>query len=824
MKTPINHRLWERSRGSFLAVVLLGALAHPFLAYPRESETNKTQTNTTLPDFSTLQEVKRESEKPTQTNATQAASATAAKAANPWDISKAISPDELRALEKRATSGDAQTEFELGIRYKQGYGVGADSNKALELFKKAADGGYAPAQLEMAYAYSHGQGVEQDLSKGTAYLKKAADQGDEMALQSLGHAYENGEGIPRDLEKAEEIFWGLYHRGDGGGQMDLSSLAFKYLQGDGTPTNIEKAVEIYIKLGDASMIGVIAGMYHDGTGVVKDLKKGVELYARAADQKDPCSLLQLAGIYDEGDGVKKDSARAAVCLQKLVQLDDEYHKKYGCDHKGDRDLATRLLAMRGLAAKYRSGEGVPKDLAKVRELYGRLANHGDTGYKYVLANMYLNGEGGEKDLAKAVEMFKQITAQTNAESLYVTEAEYSLGAAFYNGGNGVPPNYAESAKWFRLSADNGEPEAQRHLGLMYGEGRGVAQDYEQALRWFRLAADQGDAPAQCKIGVMYFHGQGVPKDFKEAIRWFRRAAEQGESDAQTQLARMYVRGDGVPANYIEAYKWLLLAGASDNKTAREGMNDMEKRLLTREQITEGQRVAAEFVAKAESPEKRKATDALDAIESPRFTGSGFFVTEDGYLLTSYHVVEDANTIKVKTKLGTFRTRLVATDKANDVAMLKAEGTFPALPIAPSRGIKLGGSVFTIGFPNINLQGFAPKLTKGEISSLTGAEDDPRAFQISVAVQPGNSGGPLVDMNGNVVGIVEARLADMPTLKSTGSLPQNVNYAMKSSVLSALLESLPEVSAKLREPSPVKDRKFEDVVKETESATALVLVY
>jgi len=123
-----------------------------------------------------------------------------------------------------------------------------------------------------------------------------------------------------------------------------------------------------------------------------------------------------------------------------------------------------------------------------------------------------------------------------------------------------------------------------------------------------------------------------------------------------------------------------------------------------------------------------------------------------------------------------------------------------------------------------LQGFAPKLTKGEISSLTGMQDDPREFQISVPVQPGNSGGPLVNQYGNVMGIVEEQLADINTFKSTGSLPQNVNYAIKSSALNVLLESLPEVSAKLKEPNPSKDRKFEDVEKEAESAVALVLVY
>jgi S1-C subfamily serine protease len=68
-----------------------------------------------------------------------------------------------------------------------------------------------------------------------------------------------------------------------------------------------------------------------------------------------------------------------------------------------------------------------------------------------------------------------------------------------------------------------------------------------------------------------------------------------------------------------------------------------------------------------------------------------------------------------------------------------------------RAIRLGSAVAAIGLPNIGLQGFAPKLAKGEIASLSGAQDDPRYFQTSVPVQPGNSGGALVDERGNVVG-------------------------------------------------------------------------
>ena len=122
-----------------------------------------------------------------------------------------------------------------------------------------------------------------------------------------------------------------------------------------------------------------------------------------------------------------------------------------------------------------------------------------------------------------------------------------------------------------------------------------------------------------------------------------------------------------------------------------------------------------------------------------------------------------------------------------------------------------------------LQGLASKLAKGEIASLSGAGDDARYFQISVPVEPGNSGGALVDERGNVVGVVSAKLSAWAALATSGSLPENVNYAVKSSFLLGFLESLPEVSAKLKEPN-TKERKFEDVVKSAEQAAVLVLVY
>jgi S1-C subfamily serine protease len=112
------------------------------------------------------------------------------------------------------------------------------------------------------------------------------------------------------------------------------------------------------------------------------------------------------------------------------------------------------------------------------------------------------------------------------------------------------------------------------------------------------------------------------------------------------------------------------------------------------------------------------------------------------------------------------------DLANDIAILKAEVIkSTAIPVQTSRRVLVGDEVFTLGFPNIQFQGIEAKYTHGHINSLTGMSNDPRMFQISAAVQPGNSGGPLLNIEGLVVGMVVAKLDEMATVRETGSLPQ-----------------------------------------------------
>jgi S1-C subfamily serine protease len=362
-------------------------------------------------------------------------------------------------------------------------------------------------------------------------------------------------------------------------------------------------------------------------------------------------------------------------------------------------------------------------------------------------------------------------------------------------------------------------EAQSNLGGGYAEGVGVPKDPAEAVKWIRKAADQGLAGAQSNLGTCYANGVGVRKDPTEAVKWYRKAAEQGNVDAQAAVGARYVLGDGVLKDYVEGHKWINLASAQGLDVAKKSLTTVEL-LMTPDQIAEAQKLAREF-------KPRTVHGPISGESGVRSggpaSGTGFFITEDGFLITNEHVIRDAAQVRLVTSAGLISAKVVKVDVANDLALLKAEGQFSPLPVAASRGVKLGGTVATVGFPNIGLQGFATKLAKGEIASLSGAQDDARHFQISVPVQPGNSGGALVDERGNVVGVVSAKLNARAALSATGALPENVNYSVKSIYLLSFLESVPEVSAKLKEPE-TKELKFEDVVKSSEQAAVLVLVY
>src|ERR1035437_373053 len=470
-------------------------------------------------------------------------------------------------------------------------------------------------------------------------------------------------------------------------------------------------------------------------------------------------------------------------------------------------------AQYSLGCAYFKGDGVVQNQVEAVNWFRKAAEQNYTNAQNDLGFCYAFGRGVATNMVEAAKWFRKAADQGQAN------AELSLGFAYKNG-EGVTKDSVEAVRWYRKAAEQGLGNAQFCMGDFYREGNGVTKDEIEAVKWYRKAAEQNFAGAQTCLGLCYANGDGVAKDKLEAVKWYRKAAEQNESAAQYNLANCYARGNGVPIDYVEAYKWWNLAAAQGNEDAKKGRNIIASE-MTPEQIAEAQRRSAAFVPRKKAPSSDNLT--LTSPVNPTVTGTGFFITEDGYLISNYHVVKDAAKVRLVTSTGLIDARVVRVDAANDLALLKAEGKFASLPIASSRAAHLGNSVATVGFPNAGLQGFAPKFAKGEIASLSGIQDDARYFQISVPVQPGNSGGALVDEHGNVVGVVSAKLDASVALASSGALPENVNYAVKSSFLLSFLESVPAVSAKLKEPVTA-DRKFEDVVKSAQDATVLVLVY
>lgn len=198
------------------------------------------------------------------------------------------------------------------------------------------------------------------------------------------------------------------------------------------------------------------------------------------------------------------------------------------------------------------------------------------------------------------------------------------------------------------------------------------------------------------------------------------------------------------------------------------------------------------------------------------TGTGFFISRTGHLITNFHVIEDSQDISITLQSGeTLKAKVLKTDPANDVALLKVD--MSSEPMKLSDKSEKGDQVMTIGYPLISTQGKESKVTFGNINALSGVQGDVRFLQIDVPIQPGNSGGPLINDQGEVIGIVTATLNAINELKRSGALPQNVNYAVKSDYVVPLIKgiNLPDNSSAV----PVKRK---EIIEKGNKAVVLVI--
>jgi len=217
------------------------------------------------------------------------------------------------------------------------------------------------------------------------------------------------------------------------------------------------------------------------------------------------------------------------------------------------------------------------------------------------------------------------------------------------------------------------------------------------------------------------------------------------------------------------------------------------------------------------------TKNAELLEKYTAFGSGFFISPAGWLITNRHVVRNADKVDLRISGEKIvSAKVIARDQDNDLALLKADVQAPAwLPISSSdKELELGNNVFTIGFPNPVVQGLEPKYTDGRISSKAGIMDDASFYQISVPVQPGNSGGPLIDMeSGFAVGVITLRL----DRTADGRAADNVSYALKGSVLHKFVSGTPEVGYSMKNVPYEKPADSGAIITRARGSAATVLV-
>jgi S1-C subfamily serine protease len=164
----------------------------------------------------------------------------------------------------------------------------------------------------------------------------------------------------------------------------------------------------------------------------------------------------------------------------------------------------------------------------------------------------------------------------------------------------------------------------------------------------------------------------------------------------------------------------------------------------------------------------------------KYTGTGYFINNSGTFVTNAHVVADAKSIEIEFNSVTYTPRLLAIDTANDLAVLDIDATTPSLALVTS--VNVGDEITVLGFPLIGLQGQEIKATFGNVNALSGIQGDIRLLQMDASVQSGNSGSPILNIYGNVIGTVTSKMSDLAMLRASGELPQNLNYGVKNAYL------------------------------------------
>jgi len=348
------------------------------------------------------------------------------------------------------------------------------------------------------------------------------------------------------------------------------------------------------------------------------------------------------------------------------------------------------------------------------------------------------------DYTKAIELNpRYYEAWNNRGTIFISRGDNQSALEDFTRSTQINPSYA--------IAHNNRGEALENMGRLQEAGSAYSRAIQLNPRYARAYANRGDINR--KTGRR-----------EESIADYRRALALDESN------RLALNG-------------LKILGVSTNASIGPGPGDGP-----------GPGSPSPSQSRPSPGPIQTARPAPEATPAPpqqrgTSTGTGFFVSAQGHVLTNYHVVENCTTFSVSHEGSLSQSaRVVSHDSKNDLALLRTTGLTPGAVPKLRHGVRLGENIYIYGFPLTGMLASSGNFTIGNVTAVAGLGDDTTMIQMSAPVQPGNSGGPVLDQYGNVVAVVVSKLNALRVAKLTNDVPQNVNFAIKSLIAMSFLET------------------------------------
>ena len=725
-------------------------------------------------------------------------------------------------------------------------GIDDDYKLAFKHYLAASEKFDSGVMLRLGDMHYVGRGVKQDYVQARQYLEKSIKYKESIsALWLLGKIHLHGYGIEQDFDIAKDYFERADAIDSANSQFELGHM---YEYGKGTSINIPRALAYYekaIQKGDTDaqykadvLSGKIASQdrnvdfekaldYTYGFTVQVDFDKAIEYYQKSADKGDATSLYNIGFVIGLTSPTKQEKLeteyykRAAELGNIYAQtaLSDRYYLGLGVDIDKAKSLywdtqaalQGNVNSMKDIALQHYLGKGTSKNYHEAIYWYQKAVDQGDKESLFDLAEMHKNGEGFDKNTDKAVELF------IKAAELGYAEAQDKL-AKYYLRAIYVKRDYKKSLYWANKAADQGVAQAYNTLAYLYITGKDVVEiNAEKAFEYYNKAADLGNVKAITNLAKHYLAGLGVKKDKPKAFKLFKKAADLGNAASQHQMGIFYEFGIVVQKDLKKAKEWYVKAINQNYKKSQMALASMYYYGDKDTNAKKNYKKAAEWYRTAAKNDKENEEDKLIDVKISS-SGSGFFVTPN-HIVTNNHVTEDCDELEVKNKGYKATVELLDTDSTTDLSILvtgKPNNSF--LYLRNRKPVVTGEQSIALGYPFSSTLGSELKVTSGNIAALTGFNNNIAEFQLTSPVQPGNSGGPLLDDNGNVIGVIVSRLETSAEI--TGSRPaQNVNFAIKSNMAKIFMD-LNMVDYQVRKSNGTKE--ISQIVTEAKEATVQVI--